>query len=467
MKYFLRISLVIQTIFIGVLLFLVIDLTIAEKPTPLTENLKTNDSNFYLENQIIDLKVEEKVIPANPYSYIEALQKIDNNLKVVNFYDDAFKDSELSKNLSLYPQIKVYILLEFSQDIDYQILYKLERLGFSKIFKLKDEKYLDKKIGIFYTSFSKLKNSFRYSKIVNGFILENYTAKGLYKLGIKANEPNDEITFRISAPFSHRGKEALNIFSRFTEEARTINKEVNENNGVITTAISPQEKITFLSEIEYLVSLSETLNHSIYLKGENIHLQEYQSIMQEKNATLYEVFTRYSEKVVPSNYINNIIKEIDKSQDLAGIWKQITRILNKDIRYDWKKRDLFFNGNLTYNNIKDMYMTAEELGEKKIGACPERTSLEIALLRELGIAARSSTRLYHIFTEIYLPEEGWITTSSTLNAIPLCQSHNESMAYFIDWSPDHPIRLKWEGYLYPSIVIDYFNSSFSKRLALK
>ena len=47
---------------------------------------------------------------------------------------------------------------------------------------------------------------------------------------------------------------------------------------------------------------------------------------------------------------------------LAEAWEPGSpNALNKDIRYNSRKRRLFFSGSLAYKNIKDMYMTTQEL----------------------------------------------------------------------------------------------------------
>ncbi len=392
-------------------------------------------------------------------STLDELKKLDKKLILVNFFKERkeFIETDLYRKLKNYPAFKVYTILEFSIPIDYKVLYKLERLGFSKVFTFKDDKYLGRKVAVFYTSFGKVRNSFRYSKIIDGYILENFTARGFYKLGIRSDVPADDLLIRVSVPFSNPGKEIVEIDSGFVEEASTIKKKVSGVNGLIRTKINPDQKITFKSEIKSVISLKENLDISIHNAGRGIYLPAYIEEMKKNYPKLYKTFTQYSEKVVPSSYIDSIVSKIDKEEDLTDMWKQITRFLDQDIYYDWSKRDLFFNGRLTYNSIKDMYLTSAELGEKKIGACPERTSLEIALLRQMGVASRSFTRLYHIYTEVFIPQKGWITTSSTLNEIPLCRSNDEKIAYFIDWTPKHPVRLKWEGGLLPLIAQDFFN----------
>jgi hypothetical protein len=106
-----------------------------------------------------------------------------------------------------------------------------------------------------------------------------------------------------------------------------------------------------------------------------------------------------------------------------------------------------------YTDIKDMYMTTETLSKIKTGTCTERRPMEAAILRKSGIAARTATRSAHIFTEIYIPDTGWISTSPLLNEIPLCESIDEGQSYFIEWTPKSPVRvLHWSGILYPQII---------------
>jgi hypothetical protein len=227
----------------------------------------------------------------------------------------------------------------------------------------------------------------------------------------------------------------------------------NENiDGDILTyeiELKQNKPITLFCNLQYAISLNQILKHHIRVSGD-MTIDEYKKVM--KSNDIDTVFTLESPKIQFSSYVSNIATNFNGTNTIAFVWDKLTDILDKDIRYDWNKRSLFFSGRKTYNDIKDMYMTTKELGESKLGACPERSSLEAAVLRHLGISARTTTRLYHIFVEAYLPDITWVTTSGILNEIPLCVSPNHKQSYFVSWEPGHPIKLKWEGGLYPAVL---------------
>ena len=377
----------------------------------------------------------------------------DNKLKVVNFKGEEFKKSQLRKALNQLKNVKIYVAVEFQKPITFKTLSSLRSMGFSPILGLPSSEYLRKRVAIFYVNYRRIYASFQREKnIKNIYLLSHFTATGLYQLDVKSVEEKKDISIDIRFPYTKPGRELIYKRNSFVGLEDIKNQSLDNYGNKVTLDLTASQTISFFSEVLYEIDLLKNVEAHTIVQGENLKLADYKKNMQEKYPEIEETFTGYSEKAVTSEYVQSIVRRIDKNQSIASIWRQIDQILDRDIRYDWKKRDLFFSGNLTYYNIKDMYMTAKELSEKRKGACTERTSLEIAILRELGISARSATRLFHIYTEVFIPNYGWTTTSLTLNEIPLVESFDENMAYFVSWTPDHPIRLKWGGHIYPSII---------------
>lgn len=416
--------------------------------------------------EIYSLEVNDNLWGYFPNSEdrIKQLQKIDKDISLVNYRGSIFKNSKLAKYLNLSSTIRIYVLLEFTKPVGPEVFYRLRSYGFRVIPTLKRDRYYRKHAGIFYVPFRKLKNIRNDKAVRNIFIIERYNALSKYQLGIKSSESIDSIEFKINYPYSKPGLIVSNLSYSFKSSAPIMMKhDIPEKNLLtIRTPIVKNELYFFNSRYTLKVDLLESLKRDFIVSAKGITLKEYRRKI-EITSELKNIFTRQGEKIVTSDYVNNIIRQINTNMDITGIWKQITFILDKDIEYDWQKRELFFSGNLPYYNIKDMYLNVQELSEKKVGACTERTSLEIVILRELGIAARSATRVYHIFTEIYVPQKGWLSTSLILNEIPLCHSYDENMAYFIEWDKSFPIYLKWVGRVIPEVTQGLLSSSASVR----
>lgn len=377
----------------------------------------------------------------------------DKNLKLVDFKGEEFRNSQLRKALNHLKNIKVYVAVEFQKPITFKTLSSVRSLGFSPILGVPSSEYLRKKVAVFYVNYRRINNALRKDKsIKNIYLFTHFTATGLYQLDVKSVEEKKDISIDIRFPYTKPGRELIYKRNSFVGLDDIKSQTLDDYGNKVTLDLTASQTISFFSEVLYEVDLLKNVETHTIVQGEKLKLNDYKKMMQEKYSDIDKTFTGPSEKAVTSEYVQSIVKRLDKNQSISSIWRQIDEILDRDIRYDWKKRDLFFSGNLTYYNIKDMYMTAKELSEKKRGACTERTSLEIAILRELGISARSATRLFHIYTEVFIPNYGWTTTSLTLNEIPLVESSDENMAYFVSWTPDHPIRLKWGGHIYPSII---------------
>lgn len=392
---------------------------------------------------------------ARPIERIDRLKEIDPDLSLIDYRGEEFKTSVLYERLSLSPTSKIYVFLEFSKAIDSEMFSTLRSLGVGPVPVIKQVNYYKKYAGVFYVKYGNLKNIYRSSVIRSIHILANYTAIAKYELGILSSESTDDLEIKINYPYSKPGLKISDLEYGFEGDilAGIDNKEKNQY--VVNTPIQAGKVYKFRSSHKVDINLLDNVNRNFVVAAKDLGIADY-TVGMKDYPQISEIFrSREGEKIVPSEYVKNIVHQINTDMDMSGIWKQITFILDKDILYDWQKRELFFSGNLSYYDIKDMYLNVTELSEKKVGACTERTSLEIAILRELGIAARSATRVYHIFTEVFLPKKGWVSTSMNLNEIPLCHSYDENMAYFVEWNKHFPIRLKWIGKIYPSILSNY------------
>lgn len=407
-----------------------------------------------LETTILSIDEEGKPIveqrAIDRFEDIKLKLRPDDNLKLIKYNEALFKTSRIKKHLDLLPDIRLYVLVDFRKFANFKVIQAMEEHGFSTI-KPKSE-YLNKSLGLFYGKYKSLRNLLRKPYIKGIYILNEFTANGNYTLKVIPEADLDNLQFKFHLPYSKSGRQLMERTFDFIGYSRDAIKEHHSIGDTLLIKMNVRKKklIKLFSRVKYKVSLEDLLKQHIRVIG-NITVQQYQKEMNG-NEDLAK-FTVFSEKIAVSDYINEVAATISPTNTLNQVWKIITRKLNQDIRYDHDKRFRFFNGMIIYEDIKDMYLTAAQLGEKKIGACPERSSLEAAILRKLGVAARTATRLYHIYTEILMPNDiGWVTTSGLIKEIPLCESKDEKQSYFVSWSPSHPIRLKWEGGLYPVIL---------------
>ena len=357
----------------------------------------------------------------------------------------------LKKN---HPKLKVYVLIEFHKNIVPPILdFIYENYRF-KIFKSQYPYYLKTKKKIFKGAFVNLKYLLRYKKIKSIFLLKEYPIKGFYSIRISTRvQPKSSIQFKIFFPKSMKGISFYNFKYKLHKGKNKIIETKKTNHYFIMDAfLKKRSFLTYYSSFSGKVNVENYLQRSVYAAGKNITLKEYQNwITNQTNENLI-IYTNFSDKIDYSDLVEEVKNSVKKEKAISSSVRYIIKKLDREIKYDFKKRKLFFSGNLTYTNIRDMYLKCSELSTKKIGACPEQSSLEIATLRSLGILSRSATRLFHIYAEVYLPKIGWVTTSPELDEIRLIESNDEKQSYFIDWQPNHPIDIKWNGEIYPEIV---------------
>ena len=406
--------------------------------------------------EVIPTPISTEINSQKEFSINDILEN-DENIEIIKYESPRFEEGKLKDYLSKVPSTKIYVLIEFNNFIDDETLFFLKNNKIKPVPSFANKSYKNRNFGLFYIYYKQLRKIYKTENrfIKNAYILNQYTATGYYTLKAKNSSEIDGISLKVKLPYSKKAFELLDKKTSITGlvKSATTKKVIQNNKALVETSLKENQEIAFRNKVKYLISLEKGLEGFIGIEGRDLYLKQYTELMLKEYSDIYREFTQLSnEKIISSDYVQSIIERLDTKQTISYIWKQIKRRLDKDINYDWEKRKLFFRGALPYKNIKDMYLNVEELSETRLGACPERTPLEISILRQIGIAARSSTRLYHIYTEIFIPDKGWITTSYILNEIPLCVSNNNRMGYFTSWEPEHIINLKWSGILYPKIV---------------
>lgn len=450
-RYFLVISLVINIALIAFFIKSNHDKKTKKKIAKILIQNITKDTNS-VTNTLEVTNDFKKAFEKNDETFLSNLYKKHKllNCRTKNFWKDSLIIN-LSKN---HPKLKVYVLIEFKKNITPPVLDFIYESYRFKIFKDEYPYYLKKKKKIFKGAFVNLKYLIKYKEIKSIFLLKEYPVKGFYSIRLSSRyKPEKAIEFKISMPKNTSGISLYDFRYRLLSGRNKIISS-GKTNGYffINTRLKKKSFLTYYSSFSGNVNIEKYLNKTIYSAGKNITLKEYQNWIKIETNKYITMYTNFSDKIDYSDLVGEVKAMVKKEKSLASSVKYIIKKLDDEIKYDFRKRKLFFSGNLTYTNIRDMYLKCSELTTKKIGACPEQSSLEIATLRSLGILSRSATRLYHIYAEVYLPKHGWVTTSPELDEIRLIESQDEKQSYFIDWQPEHPIDIKWKGEMYPELV---------------
>ena len=407
-------------------------------------------TNFSQKNTLLLGNPEVKLSNTRmPYEDIRLRLSSDSHLELIKHRSPEFKDSLFKKYLDRLPGLNLFFLIDFKKPIEYKELHRLKSAGIHTI--KPDPEYMDKQLGLFYGRYKSLIHLRGYPHIQAVYLLKKFTGEGNYVLDFVPGEDVNKMNVNFHLPYTKPGRTLLQrTVTLGGISPKALHHEKIEGEVLyLTVDVRKSKKITLYTKLKYIVDVENLLKHHVRVAGE-ITVDEYRKKMIAHPD--YAVFTSTSEKIVFSDYIDSLASQIKPGHTLIQVWDFITKNLDEDIKYDYDKRHQFFSGKKVYHNIKDMYMTAAQLGETKVGACPERSSMEAAILRRIGIASRTATRLYHIYTEVLLPEQNWATTSGNVREIPLCESKDEKQSYFVSWLPESPVRLKWTGHLYPSIL---------------
>lgn len=373
------------------------------------------------------------------------------NTEVLNLRDKAFYKSDLAQKLKRFPWFKVYLKVNFPQNIRFEDIDRMRQFGWLTIAQKPISEYTRSDVGIFSGSYNKIGYLVKSKEIESVELLVRYEASGSYILTFTPQEAMRDREVRFQLPLSSPGKTLVER-EISTGGHPDIHTQVQGQNFLASRFSMPAKSdFHLLSRLKYQVDLNVVLDHHLAIAGREMTLKDYHREIMDYSEEV-RPFMQFSEKIELSEYIEALSEKVQDDWSIDDIWRYLDKQLDQDIQYDHRKRELFFSGQMTYNDIRDMYMSAAELGDTKIGACPERSSLEAAFLRRLGIASRTATRLYHIYVEVFLPGKGWVTTSETLSGIPLVYSENEDQSYFVDWEAPHPVNIKWQGYLYPSVL---------------
>lgn len=356
-----------------------------------------------------------------------------------------FDDSRLAKLILRRGGIKAYFLVKLKSNLG-SSLVNFVKYGYAP--QGDKQSLLNVDEVLVYGHFRGVRNLMADPGVSSVSIARRLSVVGYYSLDVRPQASMKEVTFSFATPHSSRGHELKMKEDSFRNLNENLVYESREEDGIkkIKMDLIRGQNFSYLSELRYTLDLEDLLSRELLSVGQK-SLSAYQELIASHRETA--PFLEYKGKVDESPFLDSFAYGVKPNQSLASIWLNMTKVLDRAVIYDYQKRKDFFNGNIVYSDIRDMYLTASELVDQRIGACPERSSLEAAMFRKLGVATRISTRLFHIYVEVYVPGLGWVTTSPLLREIPIISSKDGDQSYFVDWDKSVPLKIQWKGWLNP------------------
>ncbi len=269
--------------------------------------------------------------------------------------------------------------------------------------------------------------------------------------------PQKQMTFTVALPSSAPGRtrKTLELFCRpDVQPTIATDDAANEFATLTLTDVQPGQMIHFDAFAAYDYDAEQIMLHSpLFLPSTPIP----ESWPLDAQPFLQPGFHIESD----SQLILDAAAEIraTKPQGLGGLIKATLQYVASHTRYLTEKREKYFGGKYIYHSPWEMWQGAEQTLKTGAGCCPDSAELKVALLRALGIPARTAVHTGHLYAEIWIPDLGWITDAPMFN-IPLLRSPDADNHTYFDWSPRVPVRCAgWGGTptpfatLHPGMII--------------
>ncbi|NQT57069.1 MAG: transglutaminase domain-containing protein [Desulfobacteraceae bacterium] len=346
-----------------------------------------------------------------------------------------------------YPRFKTLIYLGFGEDLDLARLLKLRRIG---VHPLNGDllEPLGHRAAIFFTRADSLEDLRRSGIVRSVHPLARFRMAGIYRIHLKIVESDffGSIKFRVSTPRNGFGKKLVHIEHHISPSIPFAIKRDLAGNHWLDVEI-PQAKagmtVKFDFYFVYQVDVEEILKHALAM----VPLDEYSKLPPESPARSYLGPSPKIDSASP--LVKSLSTEIFGDEKAPRrLYKRALQYLKKHITYDHTKRAQFFGGKTVYHDMAEMYQHPKVTLSRKMGACPDTSVLEATLLRAAGVPARTAGRWAHFYTELFLPNRGWLSPSVTPTGIPLVVDVDKRQLLFVSWDPPIAVQtIMWSSSL--------------------
>jgi len=333
-----------------------------------------------------------------------------------------------------FPRFKTIVLLVFQPTLDFERLIHLLDLG---VLPLGEDlsKLLGRSWAVCHTRADRLSEIQRSGMVREVIPLTRFSMSGIYRIHFKIVEPgfNGPISFRVSAPREGFGKTLVAAEEHIQPElplSVVVDDVGNRWTETRMADASQGQQIQFDFFFRYQVDIGQLLDRALRMAPE----EEGGDLPDGHPALSYLVSSPKIDATLPQ--IRSLASQIfGNEKDPRKMYPKLYDYIQQTVTYDSVKRMQFFGGEKVYRNMAEMYQGCLETLERKVGACPDTSILEAALLRAAGVPSRTAGRWGHFYTELFLPRRGWVSTSVTPTGVPLVVDPGEGHEPFVRWDP--------------------------------
>ncbi|WP_157212068.1 transglutaminase-like domain-containing protein [Desulfomonile tiedjei] len=273
---------------------------------------------------------------------------------------------------------------------------------------------------------------------LKGRLLSRFTMTGIYRLGFKveAKGYDGPLTLQVTGPRDGPGQKLLKSEHAVRPGTAAWSAEDLAGNRWLTVNYSRVRQggiVKIYFAFKYLVDVGLVLKHDLLLKS---------ALASGQVPSEIAIYLKKGHKIDPElpEAIAWASGRGNAPPDARNEFKHLYGLLTGSIKYDNRKKTDYFGGLSVYSNLDDMYQNARDTLRKGTGCCPDTVLLECAFLRARGIPCRTAGRFGHFFSEVYVPGNGWLSTSVTPTGIPLLISPGPDNVPYQKWEPAIPLR---------------------------
>ncbi len=345
----------------------------------------------------------------------------------------------------VYPHFKTIVRLSFAQPLDLGRLLALYQHGAAPI-RGDMLAALGERRAVFFTRAGNLEGLRASGLAQRVEPLSCFSMSALYRVHFKVRdqEYGGPLSFMVSTPRGGWGKTLLSVQDHlYPNLPFTVRQDQGGNRWMVFSAPAVRAGDEFKCDFyaTYRVDVAKLLRHALLM------LPPGTAGALPAGGPARE-FLAAEPKIDPASPpVRELAGEIfGGATGPRRLWGLLAGWLKDNVRYDHAKRAEFFGGRMVYRNMAEMYQVPELTLERRVGACPDTSVLEAALLRAGGVPARTAGRWGHFYAEVYAPPAGWLSTSVTPTGIPLVKDPGPRHQPFVSWDPPIAVQTtRWTG----------------------
>ncbi|MFZ5864349.1 MAG: transglutaminase-like domain-containing protein [Thermodesulfobacteriota bacterium] len=279
---------------------------------------------------------------------------------------------------------------------------------------------------------------------LRGRLLERFFMSGIYRVSLQVEQEGYKgpLSMEVTLPREGFGRRLLKLERVLRPATRNeihVDSAQNRWLKIAYDEISYGQTVRISVGFRYLVDMAELLRHDLML------------VDPVRGASFPDAVLRFLDpgrKIDPRlpKAVEWAAQPDPEPPDARREYLRLQAFLKRTVSYDKRKREKYFGGRAVYSDMDEMYQEIPVTLNTGMGACPDTSLLECAFLRARGIPCRTAGRFGHFYTQVYVPERGWVSTSVTPTGIPLIVDPGPDHVPYQKWQPRIPLRTSlWEA----------------------